>query len=114
MSVLYLSLKQKQHLAQGKRQATTLPSVNRERLMLDASFSMSLLVLVSFTRSLPACTDLKQSLPPIRSAPNEIVSPQGQTRTYSWVLLSKTPLRQQALRPTRSTKLILPEDASEA
>ena len=56
-SVLYLTESEpEQHLAQRKGQANTLPRVNRERLMLDASFSMSLLVLVSFTRSLPACT----------------------------------------------------------
>ena len=33
----------------------TLPSAKRDLLMLEASFSVSLLVFVSFTRSLPAC-----------------------------------------------------------
>ena len=47
------------HLAEGRGRAYTLPSVNRERLMLDASLSMSLLVLVSFTRSLPACQNTR-------------------------------------------------------
>jgi hypothetical protein len=50
------------------RQGRALPSAKSERLMLEASLSVSPLVCVSLTRSLPACAQRQNRQPHMHAA----------------------------------------------